>query len=252
MLREHIPDMLAERVARIAGANDMGEGIRLGVAAGAATRHLSGAFLSTYYYPPEQLLKGIIVNAAGQRFVAEDSYHARTAAFILSQERRQAWLIVDAGTFAWPHYAKTLGIELVDGWEDIPSMERGLSVPPGSLEATLSSYNRGAAAGHDVLGKHPEWLRPFDSGPYAAFNLSFGRVSYRAFTLGGLRVSVDGEVMKDDDTVIPGLYAAGACASNLAQEGLSYASGTCLGTASFFARRAGMHAARAVNRHTTS
>jgi succinate dehydrogenase/fumarate reductase flavoprotein subunit len=252
MLREHIPDMLDERVVRIAGANDSGDGIKLGIAAGAATRHMNGAFLSTYYYPPEQLLKGIIVNAAGQRFVAEDSYHARTAAFILAQERRQAWLIVDAATFAWPLYTKTLGIDLVDGWEDIPSVEQGLSLPQGSLEATLSSYNRAAAQGQDSLGKHPDWLKPFDSGPYAAFDLSFGRVSYRAFTLGGLRVSIDGEVMKEDDTVIPGLYAAGACASNLAQEGLSYASGTCLGTASFFGRRAGRHAARIADKHITS
>jgi hypothetical protein len=35
----------------------------------------------------------------------------------------------------------------------------------------------------------------------------------------------------------------GACASNIAQDGKGYASGTQLGEGSFFGRRAGAHAA---------
>jgi succinate dehydrogenase/fumarate reductase flavoprotein subunit len=42
---------------------------------------------------------------------------------------------------------------------------------------------------------------------------------------------------------VAGLYAAGACASNIAQDGKGYASGTQLGEGSFFGRRAGAHAA---------
>lgn len=67
---------------------------------------------------------------------------------------------------------------------------------------------------------------------------------YSGFTIGGLAVSVDGEVQRADGSVVPGLYAAGACASNLAQDGKGYASGTQLGEGSFFGRRAGAHAAR--------
>jgi succinate dehydrogenase/fumarate reductase flavoprotein subunit len=67
---------------------------------------------------------------------------------------------------------------------------------------------------------------------------------YSGFTMGGLAVSIDGEVLRDDGSVIPGLYAAGACASNIAEDGKSYASGTQLGEGSFFGRRAGTHAAR--------
>ena len=36
-------------------------------------------------YPPEILLTGVIVNKDGKRFVAEDSYHSRTSAFVLEQ-----------------------------------------------------------------------------------------------------------------------------------------------------------------------
>jgi succinate dehydrogenase/fumarate reductase flavoprotein subunit len=61
--------------------------------------------------------------------------------------------------------------------------------------------------------------------------------------MGGLTVTVDGEAQRADGSVIPGLYAVGACASNIAQDGKGYASGTQLGEGSFFGRRAGAHAA---------
>jgi predicted oxidoreductase len=56
-------------------------------------------------------------------------------------------------------------------------------------------------------------------------------------------VNPDGQVLRDDGTPVPGGYAAGACASNIAVDGRGYASGTQLGEASFFGRRAGRHAA---------
>ena len=46
-----------------------------------------------------------------------------------------------------------------------------------------------------------------------------------------------------DGNPVPGLYAAGACACNIAQDGKGYASGTQLGEGSYFGRRAGRHAA---------
>jgi len=55
--------------------------------------------------------------------------------------------------------------------------------------------------------------------------------------------TVDGRVQRADGSVVEGLYAAGACASNIAQDGAGYCSGTQLGEGSFFGRRAGRHAA---------
>jgi succinate dehydrogenase/fumarate reductase flavoprotein subunit len=49
--------------------------------------------------------------------------------------------------------------------------------------------------------------------------------------------------LRADTSPIAGLYAVGACASNIAIDGKSYASGTQLGEGSFFGRRAGAHAA---------
>ena len=56
--------------------------------------------------------------------------------------------------------------------------------------------------------------------------------------MGGMVTSVDGQVRRADGSVIDGLYAAGACASNIAENGKNYASGTQLGEGSFFGCRA--------------
>src|SRR3546814_15537390 len=64
-----------------------------------------------------------------------------------------------------------------------------------------------------------------------------------------LPISIDGEVLREDGSAVHGLYAAGACASNIAQDGKGYASGTQLGEGSFFGRRAGEHAARRAGEH---
>ena len=110
--------------------------------------------------------------------------------------------------------------------------------------ATLDRYNTYAARGEDPdFHKQPEFLAPQDNGPWGAFDMSLGKAMYAGFTIGGLATSVDGQVLREDGTVVPGLYAAGACASNIAQDGKGYASGTQLGEGSFFGRRAGAHAA---------
>ncbi|MDF2748378.1 MAG: FAD-binding protein, partial [Propionibacteriaceae bacterium] len=132
----------------------------------------------------------------------------------------------------------------IDGWETIEEMEQALVLPAGSLAATLERYNANAARGEDPdFHKHPDWLAPQDQGPWGAYNLTLGKALYAGFTLGGLQVSIDGEVLREDGSAIAGLYAAGACASNIAQDGKGYASGTQLGEGSFFGRRAGRHAA---------
>ena len=135
-------------------------------------------------------------------------------------------------------------IRFIDGWETVEDMEKALEIPEGKLVATLNRYNENAARGEDPdFHKQPEYLAPQDKGPWGAFDLSLGKAMYSGFTVGGLATTVDGEVLREDGSPIEGLFAAGACASNLAQDGKGYASGTQLGEGSFFGRRAGEHAA---------
>ncbi|WP_280427239.1 FAD-binding protein [Nocardia brasiliensis] len=239
MLAAYTP--LARHFLPLGVPTDDGLGIRLGQSAGAATAHLHGAFLTASFYPPAQLLHGIIVNKAGRRFVAEDSYHGRTAGAVVAQPDSTAYLIVDSKHLVWPDLPMA---KFVDGWDTVAKMESALGVPVGALQETLANYNVAAADEHDPeFDKHPDWVTPLTEGPWGAFDLTPGIATYVGFTLGGLRTSVDGQVLRAGDAPIGGLYAAGACASNLAQDCDGYSSGTCLGEGSFFGRRAGAHAA---------
>ncbi|HET9891857.1 MAG TPA: FAD-binding protein, partial [Mycobacterium sp.] len=251
MVAAHTPALGQERRTKhhglvapyiLGNPNDDGLGIRMGVSAGGATKNMDELFITAAAYPPEVLLTGVIVNKEGKRFVTEDSYHSRTSAFVLEQPDQTAYLIVDEAHTEMP--AMPL-IRFLDGYETIAEMEAALDIPAGNLAATLDRYNKHAAAGEDPdFHKQPEFLAPQDTGPWAVFDLSLGRAMYSGFTIGGLAVTVDGEVQRADGTVVPGLYAAGACASNLAQDGKGYASGTQLGEGSFFGRRSGAHAAQ--------
>jgi 3-oxo-5alpha-steroid 4-dehydrogenase len=239
MTREHLP--IVAKYGRPLGipTND-GAGIRLGEGAGGITEGMDGVIATASIYPPGDLIKGIVVNRDGKRFVAEDVYHGRLAYFIERQPDSTAYLVLDSATFAYPQVAH----QLVDGWETVQEMEVGLGVPQGSLVATLDEYNRDAAAGDDTrFHKRPEWLQPLDKPPYAAFDLSFASSSYAYIALGGLKTNVDAQVLRADGTPIEGLYAAGACAAHLPMNGGEYASGQSLGPGSFFGRRAGRHAA---------
>lgn len=243
------PDMVAEYTPKLAekpfvlgNTYDDGLGIRLGVSAGGATKHMDQAFITAPVYPPSILLTGIIVNKNGHRFVTEDSYHSRTSGFVMDQPDSAAFLIVDEAHMKRPELPL---ITFIDGWETVEEMESALGIPRGNLVATLNRYNEFAAKGEDPdFHKQPEFLAPQDNGPWGAFDLSLGKAMYSGFTVGGLATTVDGEVLGEDGRVIPGLYAAGACASNIAQDGKGYASGTQLGEGSFFGRRAGHAAAQ--------
>jgi len=232
---------LGEKLFTLGSTYDDGLGIRLGESAGAELRHMSEPFITAPCYPPSRLLTGVIVNQRGERFVAEDSYHSRTSQFVMEQPGSAAYLIVDSEHVEYSKYSL---VPLIDGYETLEELETALGLPPGSVTATLARYDEHAARGEDPdFHKAPEWLAPQSVGPWAVFDLRLGHAMYAGFTLGGLRTTVDGQVQRADGAVVPGLYAAGACASNIAQDGKGYASGTQLGEGSFFGRRAGRHAA---------
>ncbi|MEE3065155.1 MAG: FAD-binding protein [Actinomycetota bacterium] len=251
MVAQYTPALAQERKTKHHGTvapyilgnpNDDGLGIRMGVSAGGVAKNMDDLFITAAAYPPAILLTGVIVNKDGKRFVTEDSYHSRTSAFVLEQPEQTAYLIVDEAHTEMPEMPL---IKFIDGYETIAELEDALGIPTGNLAATLDRYNEFAAKGEDPdFHKQPEYLAAQDNGPWAVFDLSLGRAMYSGFTMGGLATSVDGQVLREDGTPVPGLYAVAACASNIAQDGKGYASGTQLGEGSFFGRRAGTHAAQ--------
>jgi succinate dehydrogenase/fumarate reductase flavoprotein subunit len=235
--------LLDEAYTRQFTPYDDGAGHQLGRNAGGVLKHMDGALVTAAFYPPESHIKGILVNNQGQRYVAEDSYHSRSSLFTTRQPDRVGWLILDESTYAVdpPHYG---AYPLVDAFESVEEMEKALGIAVGALQETLRNYNAHAEEGEDPeFHKGKKWLTPLTHPPYAALDASVGRATYMAFTLGGLDVSIDGEVLTENGTPVPGLYAAGGCASNIAQDGTGYSSGTCIGESTYFGRRAGRHAA---------
>jgi 3-oxo-5alpha-steroid 4-dehydrogenase len=245
MVKKYAPSMSGNSYAIGIPYND-GSGIELGLSIGAAVQAMDGFNATASFYPPGKLLKGILVNANGERFITEDSYHGRTGQYIRAQPGGVAYLILDAEIFAYPEI-EMFGHRLIDGWESVAEMEAGLKLPSGSLQKTLTEYNRDAAAGTDSrFFKYPDWLKPLTAAPYAAFDVSFNRSVYFFHSLGGLKVTARGAVLNESGSAIPGLYAAGGCASTIAQDAEGYASGLSLGTGSFFGRVCGREVVRVV------
>ncbi|MCW2815371.1 MAG: fumarate reductase/succinate dehydrogenase flavoprotein domain protein [Nocardioides sp.] len=240
MVAAHTP-ALAEKPFTLGSTYDDGLGIRLGASVGAELKHMDEPFITAPFYPPSKLMFGFIVNKQGERFCNEDGYHSRTSQFVMEQEDHAAYLVVDSEHVEYPKFPL---VPLIDGYETVEELENALKLPAGSVQKSLVRYTELAAAGDDAdFHQSPDWLAPQYTGPLAVFDLTLGKAIYAGFTLGGLRVSVDGAVQRPDGSAVPGLYAAGACASNLAQDGKGYCSGTQLGEGSFFGRRAGRHAA---------
>lgn len=227
----------------VSGGNDDGSGIRMGMSVGGAAIHMDQFFTTLPYFPPNSLVKGIFVNARGERFINEDAYHGRVAHYVLRQPEGKAWLLVDNEIFARPLLQPDLEVAAVgETWQEV---ECELGLPAGSLVHTVEEFNRHAANGEDPkLHKTAEWLRPLTEGPFAALNYCQGDYKGHAFTMGGLHTRPSGEVLDADGAPIAGLYAAGRTACGLPRWGEGYSSGMSLGDSTFFGRQAGVSAAK--------
>lgn len=217
-----------------------GAGLLLGRSVGVAEHGMHGVCATASIYPPEDLIKGIVVNANGERFMPEDAYHGRMATSIQKQPDARAFLILDEEIFGYPKHGSHT---FIDAFETVAEMEEGLGLPVGSLASTLEAYNADAATGEDpAFHKHPDWLKVLHA-PYAVFDISIPRSDYHWMALGGLWTNENGQALLEDGSPVPGLYAAGACTAHLSQDGDEYASGMSLAAGSLFGRRAGAHAA---------
>lgn len=239
--------MVARYAPRIAGRpaasieQHDGQAIRMAQALGADLAHMDATEVAIFI-DPQQLVRGILVNGRGQRYVAEDTYPGRVGQLTLYHQDNTAYLVIDEA--AQNEALASLSPKMMlhpPTWvcETVAGLEQDIGLAPGSLQATVAAYNDGAVRGEDpLLHKKTEWLRPVGS-PVGAIDL---RESTGGFTLGGLSTSLDGEVLHVSGQPIPGLYAAGRCTAGLAAWG--YASGISLGDGSFYGRRAGRAAAK--------
>jgi 3-oxo-5alpha-steroid 4-dehydrogenase len=240
MVAQYAPRIVGRPAAAIEQHD--GQAIRMAQALGADLAHMDATEVAIFI-DPQQLVRGILVNGRGQRYVAEDTYPGRVGQLTLYHQDNTAFLIIDekAQEEAMASQSPQLMLR-PPTWvcETVAELESEMGLPTGSLQATVAAYNAGAAAGEDpLLHKKAQWLRPIGT-PVGAIDL---RESTGGFTLGGLLTSLDAEVLHVSGEPIPGLSAAGRCTAGLAAWG--YASGISLGDGSFYGRRAGRSAAAA-------
>jgi len=258
MLREHAP---AYRGGLPLGTHgDDGSAIRLARTVGAATGKLDHVTIWRFLTPPAALLQGVLVDQDGRRVCDESRYGAAVGDAVLHQAGGRAWLVVDRSILAEARRqvrSQTLWFQRLQAWTLLafervsrPTLEAAAQragVDPDGLAATVAAYNEGAEAGTDAAGKPPELVRPIVVPPFSLIDASVrGRMSQPApmLTLGGLLVDEEsGQVRRRDETLVPGLYAAGRAAVGICSN--SYVSGLSLADCVFSGRRAGSHAARA-------
>jgi 3-oxo-5alpha-steroid 4-dehydrogenase len=240
MVAQYAPRIVGRPAASIEQHD--GQSIRMAQALGADLAHMDATEVA-FLIDPQQTVRGILVNARGQRYVPEDMYSGRIGQLTLYQQDDTAYLIIDgdAQEEAMAATSATPFLRRPASWvcETVAELEAEIGLPTGSLQSTVGAYNAAAERGEDpLLHKKSEWCKPIGT-PVGAIDLS---ASCAGFTLGGLLTTLDAEVLHVSGDPIAGLFAAGRATSGLAAWG--YAGGVSLGDGSFYGRRAGRSAAK--------
>jgi fumarate reductase flavoprotein subunit len=206
-----------------------GDGIKMGLAIGAATENM-GAFQPYPAYigpgkravaPEVALSGGIMVDAGGKRFVDETRYPGGLGIKMLELPGKRAYEIFDERIYQLHRNAP--GLRSLSGYfneglllkADTPEKLAGrLTIDADGLKQTIQDYNDSAASGgKDVFGRMlAEPLR----APFYGIKVTVALYH----TQGGLKVTPDGQVLRADGSIIPNLYAGGGVAVGVSGKGL--------------------------------
>ncbi len=146
MLRQHCPP-LVKGSFKVGTEGDDGRGIRMAQALGASVRNMYAGEVSLPITPPRALIHGILVNGQGQRFINEDTYMGRVGQSALYEQEGEVYLVVDEASYE----VNWMGLAASWVCETPAELEAEVGLPAGSLEATLSVYNRHAEHGRRPL-----------------------------------------------------------------------------------------------------
>jgi 3-oxosteroid 1-dehydrogenase len=252
----------------VGARENTGDGIRAGQRLGAATALMDDAWWGPAIPLPDQpyfclaertLPGGLLVNAAGARFVNEAAPYSDVVHTMYERNPADpdipAWLIVDQNYRNRYLFKDVLpALPLPDAWYDsgaahkawtLDALATSIGVPAGALRTTVQRFNALALSGEDpdfhrgdsaydhyytdpsVLPN--SCLAPLWLPPYHAFRIVPGDLG----TKGGLLTDARARVLREDGSVIPGLYAAGNASA--AVMGHSYAgAGSTIGPAMTF------------------
>jgi 3-oxo-5alpha-steroid 4-dehydrogenase len=238
MLGLHAPKLVGR--LKVGTDGDDGQCIQMAQSLGAAVRHMDAAEVA-YCSQSPMLVRSIVTNVQGQRYVNEDGYFGRVGQTTLFSQGGRSFLVFDEEVFESVPEDQRPGLQPTWVCATVAELEESMGVPDGALQSTVEVYNRFAEKGEDPLfHKRAQYLKPLCS-PYAA--IDFREAILGVFTIGGLRTDIDGRVLNLEGDAIPGLFAVGRSSSGIPNWG--YLSGASLGDGTFFGRRAGEAVAKA-------
>jgi 3-oxosteroid 1-dehydrogenase len=205
----------------------------------------------------------VIVGTDGRRFTNEASPYVNFVHDQLASGNEQAWLVMDSRARSRYPFAQILpGAPFPQGFYDqgivhradtVTELATAIGVPADTLAVTVERFNGYARAGkdeefgrgesaHDRYYGDPTLPNPnldvIDRAPYYAVRIEVGDLG----TKGGLVTDDRGQVLREDGTVVAGLYATGNCAASVM--GNDYAGpGATIGPSIVFGYLAARHAA---------
>ncbi len=216
-----------------------GDGLLLGMKYGAGIEGMGGympGFLASYDSHFELAFMhlttpGIIVNVNGDQFgnIVKDNHHTMSAAkedkangdtFYYIFDDQAAAMTCDSKAYGFDAYKAIFEKGEAVKYESLEECSKALNLP--NLVDTVGKNNDLALA-----GETDEWGR--DKLPYIDTREGVWavRVDPNVYlTTGGLKIDLDAHVLKEDGTIIPGLYAAGDVTGSIEQrDGRNYAYG---------------------------
>lgn len=231
-----------------------GDGLRIGQKLGAATAYLDAyqghgavaAGASTLLGWATIMYGGVMLDRAGRRFGKETSGYSEFGPLLAARPGAVGWVVYDQRvhdlclSFTDFRQCVEAGVEV---WaNDAAALARALDLPEDAVVAELAEA-RAAARGEteDRFGRTYEApLTP----PFAAVKV----LPALFHTQGGLVVDGGARVVREDGSVIGGLYASGGAANGISGHGASgYLAGNGLLAAFGLAYAAGTDAAGAAS-----
>lgn len=221
--------------------NDLGDGIRMGQKVGAATKSMSRMALLEFMYLYGDLAAGVMLDYHGFRFLCEDWYGSWIGREVIERTPNACFVVIDQPKLdAIKATAYGAYLEPYAQADTIEELAEAIGLPVDHVVESIERYNQLCANGEDTdYHKSLEYLKAVETAPFYAMYTT--PVMASMFTLGGLKINVNAEVVDYDDQPIPGLYAAGRSSCGIFGEYIG--SGSSIADCLTFGRIAGRNAA---------
>ena len=226
-----------------------GDGLELGNKAGAELKDMKEIQIHPTVAAGSRILiteavrgnGAILINHEGKRFVNELTTRDKASEAILQQTGKSAYLIFDeAIRKSLKQIDGYFHLELVKEGATIKELAAALKMPAETLEASIETYNKAVDAKSDAEFKRPDLPRALRTAKYYAIEIKPG-VHY---TMGGLKINTDTQVIAKDGKPIAGFYAAGEVTGGV--HGANRLGGNSISETITFGRIAGANAAKLV------